>query len=191
MARALPESFVKHVIQLMGGNEKAWQTLDADFEMITSRWEQDTSAIARILRAHLFVEHFLSEFIQARNPDLGSLDEARITFAQKVSLVGIGTPGMAHLLPGLRRLNSIRNRLAHSLRAEVTKEDGEVFLAIGPFRALRDEMAKQATPSNDSIAILEGFAMHAGAILHSIASDTGKVFAEAMRLAEEESSGGK
>ena len=186
-----PEAVVKHLIRLMGGHDKAFQTFDADFQLITDRWEQDTATIGRILRAHLFVEHFLNHYIQVRNPELGSLEEARATFAQKVSLVGIGTPGVAYLLPGVRRLNRIRNLLAHTLRAEVTTEDADVFLQIDLFRAMRNEKAKRRseTPSTDPVDVLEDFAMHVGISLHASATRNADVWAEAFRLAQDEWSG--
>jgi len=186
-----PEAVVKHVIRLMGGHEKAWQAFHDDFQLITTRWEQDTATIGRILRAHLFVEHFLTEYVQARNPELGSPEEARVTFAQKVALFGTGTPGIAYLLPGARRLNAIRNRIAHSLRAEVTKEDVDAFLQIELFRAMREEKARRlsSTPSTAPIDVLEEFAMHAGIILHASATRNADMWAEALRAAQEECSG--
>ena len=77
MTTPSPEIVVKHLIRLMGGHEKAFKAFDADFHYITTRWEQDTATIGRILRAHLFVEHFLTEFIQLRNPSLALLTKPR------------------------------------------------------------------------------------------------------------------
>ena len=190
MSVPTPEAVAKHVIRLMGGHEKARQAFDADHQLITTRWEQDTGTIGRILRAHLFVEHFLTEYLQARNPELGSLEEARATFAQKVALVGNGIPTIAYLLPGIRRLNTIRNRLAHTLRAQVTKQDADAFLQIDLFRALREELARtqSSAPSTDPIDVFEGFAAHAGMSLHSSAARIGDLWAEAMRAAQEECS---
>lgn len=158
----------------------------ADFRYISSRWDQDTEVLGRILRAHLFVEHFLSLYIQARNTELPSVDEARLTFAQKVALVGGGSPGMGYLLPGIRRLNSIRNRIVHTLRAVVTDADMNTFLRIAPFRALREAIAKgQSIPSGtDPIAVLEDFARHVGTTLQACSSRSGDVWSEAIRAAQ-------
>lgn len=183
-----PEIVVKHLIRLMGGHEKAFQAFDADFHHITTRWEQDTATIGRILRAHLFVEYFLTEFIQSRNPELGPLDEARVSFSQKVALVGTGTAGTSYLIPGIRRLNTIRNRLAHTLRAEVTDDDANAFLQINMFRAMREEKARREsrTANADPIVVLEEFAMHAGIILHASASRDADVWSAAFRAAQQE-----
>ena len=186
-----PEAVVKHVIRLMGGHEKAFQVFDADYRDTTTRWEQDTVAIGRILRAHLFVEHFLTEYLRAGNPELGLLEDARVSFSQKMALVGNMTPSTGYLLPGILRLNSIRNRIAHTLRAEVTDEDVRAFLQIDIFRAMRDESARRrsGTPSMDPIVVLEEFAIHAGISLHASASRQADVWSEAFRAAEEECSG--
>ncbi len=188
MAMPDAERFARHVIQLIGGREKARQTIDAESQLIRHRWEQDTGTLGRILRAHLFVEHFLGEYIQSENPELGSLEDARLTFAQKVALIGTTAPGIAYLLPGIRRLNAIRNRLVHSLRAEVTKEDADALLAVEIFRELRNVLAEPATPSADPVDILEDFASHAGIMLHNSASPLGEIFVEALRLAQDDSS---
>ncbi len=186
-----PEAVVRHVIRLMGGHKKAFEAFDADFHTITKRWEQDTTVIGRILRAHLFVEHFLTEYLQSRNPELGSLEEARASFTQKLALVGNGTPGTGYLLPGIRRLNGIRNRIAHTLHAEVTDEDVRVFLAIDLFRAMREEKARRRsdTPSMEPIVVLEDFAIHAGISLHASATRESDIWSEAIHAALEECSG--
>lgn len=56
------------------------------------------------------------------NPRLGSLGEAKATFAQKVALLDAANPDVAAMLAGIRRLNAIRNRLAHNLGTHVTEE---------------------------------------------------------------------
>lgn len=126
--------------------------------------------MGRILRAHLFVEHFVTEYLHAKNPSLGDLSAARLTFAQKVELVGGADPAVAYLVPGLRRLNKIRNRLAHTLSTSVTNEDRDAFLLIELFRALRDALASPAVASVEPVDVLESFAQHAGMALNA-ASD--------------------
>jgi hypothetical protein len=182
----IPESVARHVIELLGGREKAFQTLTSDHQSVTSRWEQDIATIGRILRAHLFVEHFLSEYLQSKNPNLGSLEEARISFGQKITLLAAGRPEIEYLLPGIRRLNIIRNRIAHSLRAELTQNDTDVFLQVKLFAAMRNEMAKSSkrVPSSDHVDIMEEFAMHAGFALHQ--GPMTEVLAEAIRLAQQD-----
>ena len=181
-----PQRVASHVIALLGGHETAFAHFDADFRLLNDRWNQDTDTIGRILRAHLFVEHFLTEYLIARNPELGSPEDARLTFAQKLTLIGDATGGVAYLIPGIRRLNTIRNRLAHNLSADLTPDDVNVFLGIELFKAMRDESSKPNKPSVDPIAILEDFSRHTGISLHASAIRNDQLWAEAVRLAQAE-----
>ena len=185
-----PQRVAWHVITLLGGHDAAFAHFDADFRLLNDRWNQDTDSIGRILRAHLFVEHFLTEYLVARNPELGSPEDARLTFAQKLALIGDATGGVAYLIPGIRRLNAIRNRLAHNLAADVTPEDVSVFLGIALFKAMRDELARPNQASGDPIDILEDFSRHTGIALHASAIRNDKLWAEAIRLAEAEAKTG-
>jgi hypothetical protein len=181
-----PQRVVSHVIKLLGGRDAASAHFDADFRLLNDRWNQSTDKIGRILRAHLFVEHFLAEYLVARNPALGSLENARLTFTQKLALIGEATGGVAYLIPGIRRLNTIRNRLAHDLCADVTSDDINVFLGIELFEAMRDESAKPNQASADPLDILEDFARHTGIALHASAIRNDDLWAEAIRMAEAE-----
>ena len=181
-----PQRVASHVITLLGGHDAAFAHFDADHRLLNDRWNQNTDSIGRILRAHLFVEHFLTEYLVARNPELGSPEDARLTFAQKLALIGDATGGVAYLIPGIRRLNAIRNRLAHNLSADVTPEDVNVFLGIALFKAMRDELARPNQASGDPIDILEDFSRHTGSALHASATRSDKLWAEAIGLAEAE-----
>lgn len=99
---------------------------------------------------------------------------------------GSGTLGMSYLLPGIRRLNTIRNRLAHNLSADVTADDANIFQGIELFRAMREERKKPDQPSVEAIDILEDFAKHAGIALHASATRNGELWEKAFRLADQE-----
>jgi hypothetical protein len=73
------------------------------------------------------------------------------------------------LVPGLRRLNKIRNRLAHTLNTSVTNEDRDLLLLIELFRALRDALASPAVASVEPADVQESFAQHAGMALNAAA----------------------
>jgi len=52
--------------------------------------------------------------------------------------------------PGeIRRLNKIRNQLAHNLEAKVTAQDKDSLLSVKTFRALREALAEPGSPSDD------------------------------------------
>ena len=89
------------------------------------------------LRAHLHVE-YMTRHLQHVNPTLGDLDEARLSYAQKVNLLSSSDKSITSMIGGVRHLNRVRNRLAHNLDAVITEADKAVFLAQAMFRALRN-----------------------------------------------------
>ena len=133
-------------------------------------WNQDAARVGRVLRAHLVVEHFLTEYIAAANPNLGSLNDARLGFAQKVELLGVSNSVLVMLTPGLKRLNQVRNRLAHRLSVEVTSDDLNAFLAIPLVRAVQAVKTRRSkNPRHDPLKVLEEFADFTAAFLQLIA----------------------
>jgi hypothetical protein len=184
-----PQKVVEHVLTLLGGREKAFATFDADFAMIARLWNQNTSIIGRILRCHLFVEHFITEYLTTKHPAL-DFDKSRLTFSQKVDLVGSHLPpSVSHIIPGVRRLNSIRNRLSHTLTGEISIEDVSVFTSISLFEAMRREAHKPNPPSSELIVILESFAQHAGYALHSVSTLDAEVWSKAIDMASRDAAG--
>jgi hypothetical protein len=73
-----PEAFARRVIDLGGGREEFLRLMNESIARISAVWDQDATLIGRILRAHLFVEHFLGEYLRSRNPNLGDLSEGRL-----------------------------------------------------------------------------------------------------------------
>lgn len=159
----------KRVIELSGGKEKLNAEMDKKLAQINDKWNQDVEAIGRILRSHLFVEHFVTECLISFNPSLGNLEKARLTFAQKLALIENYSPELQEIAVGIRRLNKIRNQLAHNLEACVTEQDKEVLLSVKTFRALREALAAPEKPSENSMDVLEDFAKHVGGRLASLA----------------------
>ena len=174
------QKIIAHTIELMGGREKAKEITDAEFGEVQRRWNQDITTIGRILRAHLFVEHYLNEHLMRVNPKLGSVEKARLSFAQKTALLNSSDRRLSEVLPGIRHLNAIRNRLAHRLSATVDEVDAELFLKAQYFAALRTEGAKPGKPTEDPLNILEEFARYASTTLTSEFSPFSVAFSKAL-----------
>ncbi|MBI5091941.1 MAG: hypothetical protein HZB26_05790 [Candidatus Hydrogenedentes bacterium] len=150
-------------------------------------WEQDQDTIGRVLRSLLVVEHFLTEHIRAKNPALGDVDAARLTFVQKVGLIGENDYIGIQLRPGLLRLNTVRNRLAHNLHEKVSIADRDVFLSVYFYKALRTEGQKRFGPEpDDPLSILEDFSKFAAGIFQSSASPDTEYWRKAQQALEEE-----
>ncbi|MEM5534634.1 hypothetical protein [Pseudoalteromonas arctica] len=163
------EYVAKRVIELSGGKDKLNEEMDSKLARINEKWNQDVDAIGRILRAHLFVEHFVTECLVSFNPALGNIKEARLTFAQKISLIEDYSDETKELSTGIKRLNKIRNQLAHNLSGNVTDQDKESLLSVTSFKALREALAKPGVPSSNNLDVLEDFAKHVGGRLESLA----------------------
>ena len=171
---------IARTIEILGGHDKAWAIIDEEFSSMTRRWNQDVDAIGRILRSHLYLEHYLTEYLKNANPRLGRISDARLTFAQKTNLLDTTNPRISEILPGIRQLNTIRNRLAHQLTALVTEGDAKIFLQAKFFKAMREEGAKPGVPSREPIDILEQFAQHASAWLSNEFSQFSIAFGRAL-----------
>ena len=123
----------KILLALMGGLNKLFAFFDKDFMALSrAMGTQDTEIIGRILRCHLFVEHFITEYLTIKIPDV-NLDEARLTFTQKTPLVRAQS-NPCRLIPpsGNTCDNTIRNRLSHTLKGEISKADVSFFTDIHP-----------------------------------------------------------
>ena len=168
MSFSNPAKYAARVIELHGGSERFFGLMDQRLQEFNAIWNQDAGRIGRVLRAHLAVEHFLTEYLQFTSPKLGSLENARLSFSQKVELLSDDDQVTCFLKPGLRRLNTIRNRIAHRLRVDIQIEDRDALLGIGMFRAMRAEGAKYSGPEpDDPLSVVEQFAMFAAGLLHS------------------------
>ena len=180
-----PAKFAKRVIELHGGHERFFALMEQRFNEFNAVWEQDAGRIGRVLRVHLAVEHFLTEYLAFANPKLGSLDNAQLSFRQKVELLGDDDRLMCVLKPGIRRLNTIRNRIAHKLRVDISAEDREALLGIEIFKAMRTKGAKYVDPRpDDPLSVVEQFAMFAANVLHAGCNPDGALWRQAAEMHE-------
>jgi hypothetical protein len=175
------DAIVRRAIELLGGKQEFFAEADRELSDVNGRWKQNVEVIGRILRAHLFVEHYIGEYLAKANPRLGALGEAKISFTQKVVLLDASNTEIALILPGIKRLNKIRNRLAHNLDAQVTEADATVFLGSNRFAALRAARAADQAQANEPIDILEDFAKHVVMALNYEFSPTSKAIYQAIQ----------
>ena len=181
-----PHSLMERTIALLGGIDRAEAVLISEMNERQRRWDQDILTIGRILRAHLYVEHYLTRYLEEKNPQLGSLKNARLSFIQKVALLNSTNRLLQEIRPGIKHINTIRNRLAHQLTASVTPEDATIFLHAKAFKAFRDEAAlrgmlgKDGLASQEPLDVLEDFAKHVSHVLTHDASTFSKAIGQAL-----------
>jgi hypothetical protein len=180
-----PALVIQKVFEILGGREAFDRATDESVKTFDAAWERDTDRIGRVLRAHLAIEHFLTKNIEAANPRLGSIEDARLTFAQKVELADRDDRIVSVLLPGIRRLNQVRNRIAHKLQVDITTQDRDVFLSVAIFKESRNQGCTQlGKGSSAPLDVLEDFAHFAAGLLHSATSATGAAFRQAFASVE-------
>ena len=160
----------KRVIELSGGKNALNAETEKALEEFNARWDQNIESMGRILRSHLVLEYYITKCLKALNPNLDNLDRARLTFNQKFELIKPYSIETEVLAVGIKRLNKIRNRLAHTLEETVNEQDAEIFLSIEYFRSLREALAKPHLPSSDSLDVLEDFAKFASQWLDSLSN---------------------
>jgi hypothetical protein len=83
-----------------------------------------------VIVSHLIIEHYLDRYIQNENPNLGKICEVRVSFPEKIKLIKNPSENIRPFIPGINKLNKIRNHFAHNLEYEIPKKDFQVFWDI-------------------------------------------------------------
>lgn len=78
-----------------------------------------------LIRAHAYVDSSLRHLIRECLPEPRALDIERISFALKVQLaIALGIVP-TDFEPPLKKLNSLRNKIAHQVKADITDTDAK------------------------------------------------------------------
>jgi hypothetical protein len=163
-------AFARKLFELYGGRRGINAWLRRTERRFDAKWNQNIDRIGRVLRAHLVVEHYIGERLVAGNPNLGSLEDARLSYAQKLDLMDPEDRVVKLLLPALRRLGAIRNRLAHRLSIDLTDDDRQAFFKNEIFFAYRKALVDRCPEvsnknPDDTVTIIEDFAQYAARLL--------------------------
>jgi hypothetical protein len=130
-----------------------------------SFWRRNADHLGTVLISHLAIEHYIDDWLTAANPGLKPVGDTRLSFANKADLLDGVDASIQWLLPGVRRLNRIRNQLAHNLEAEVTEED------LAPIREIVWPWHSAAgKPCNGGITLVRDFALMVCGMLSSQAN---------------------
>lgn len=166
------EKTMRKLFDSYGGKEKFFEATQKRLAEFNARWDQDIGAMGRVLRSHLIVEYYMTAYLQAANPNLGVIDDAKIGFAQKVDLLGDHDTLITNLIPGIRRLNTVRNRLAHNLSVSVTQDDVNSFKSVGIYWAMRKASEKGHQKfGTEPLDIYDHFAQFTASTFHHASSD--------------------
>lgn len=99
-------------------NEKFKKLLQADHDLI-----------GRVLKCHLIIENSLNRYLSEKM-DIKALDEIKLTFFQKAQLIPNERESATFVKQGILTLNTVRNKLAHNLSAEVQIKDILPIVAV-------------------------------------------------------------
>ncbi|MCX4122103.1 hypothetical protein ORU18_23815 [Vibrio parahaemolyticus] len=174
---------IARVIELSGGVEQLKVNSDRSLQEINSKWHQHTEIIGRVLRSHLFVEHYMAGYLVSSSLSTSRKKADKLTFAQKVDLVEqANEPQLEELLAGIRCLNRIRNNIAHNLAIELTLDSIKAMADTKSFVVLRRELAKPNEPCSKPISVIESFSKHVGVVFESISdpNSLSRIFVKAL-----------
>lgn len=102
-----------------------------------------------VLKAHLLIEDYLTEYIETKVRHANYLQQARLTFAQKASLARAfnARANDDWIWDGIRKLSELRNELAH--RRKSAKVEGKV-------REFREHVDRANFPKWPAERVLKG-----------------------------------
>ena len=110
---------------------------------------QDHDLIGRVLKCHLIIENYVNRHLQSVSPS-HNWQNAKLAFAQKITLLPQRNAKVAWILPGIREINAIRNRFGHQIQAKVSLND------LTKCRSVL-AIARRGKDYEDPIEIIEDF----------------------------------
>lgn len=125
----MPEASLKDIIDRLKNMNLVlthyidlWDKLTADV---------DTQLIGSILFNHLLIEHYMNDYIKAFLPSEFNIDNARLTFAQKMMLLENDSLFTTNQMKeGVKAINAIRNGLAHTLNNPIELKHLETLVKV-------------------------------------------------------------
>lgn len=80
--------------------------------------------VGRLLKCHLIVEHYLDRFLSGHF-GIEDVESAKLGFFSKVMLLPSKATSAAFVKPGILKLNTLRNRVGHTLDCDINFRDLE------------------------------------------------------------------
>ena len=149
--------------------------IEADFEKennsLKSLLARDHETTGRVLKSHPIAEHYLDRNLSSRLTS-ALIQDAKLTFFQKASLLPSSASREAFVKPGLLKLNAIRNKLAHDLATDLSNLD------LGPINSVLS-VARPASEFPGSVERIEAFTTIACTWLIPTPPDLEQVFIDA------------
>ena len=82
------------------------------------------TTVGYLLCCHLVLENYIEAFVGANMRSGLSIENARLTFSQKLSILeSWELPDQYNFMPSLKHLNSLRNKLGHNIRTVISENE--------------------------------------------------------------------
>ncbi|MCP1478185.1 hypothetical protein [Pseudomonas chlororaphis] len=123
MGKRFEEAFRK-LGEAYGGIENFHLEYISKRKAFDEAWDQDPVVKGRILRSHIFAEHFFNKYLkECLGKNKAEIDG--LNFSGKIDVLARSKSPLKKLLPQIRRFNYVRNKLSHNLKSTVTESDGK------------------------------------------------------------------
>ncbi|WP_176087730.1 hypothetical protein [Achromobacter anxifer] len=158
----LNSAFVRTMLEDAHHHEQAVAAFNSEY---LNYLEKDRDLIGQVLLSHLILDHFLDRYLTVANPGLTAKQKKRMGFAKKWEIKRIPPASLLELHgSGVVALNSLRNKIAHDLKAQIEPSDIEpIKTCFGPWRAA----SGRPEPAND-VQWLVFFTQHIAFVLDSL-----------------------
>lgn len=105
----------------------AWPPLFDGFGNGYVNWrpigDVDVTLLGHMLFCHLIIEHYIEQYLKVEIGEKFSIESARLTFGQKLSLLNAQKLKSFDFRPAVKHLNVLRNRLVHRISNGLNDED--------------------------------------------------------------------
>ncbi|MBR7780640.1 hypothetical protein [Undibacterium luofuense] len=108
-----------------GGIDKFHAEREAMSKEAREVFDQDVLEIGRILRSHLYVEYYIDKYLKEKY--CYNRKDLNITFSKKIKIINDKNDELKPFIRSIKRLNLIRNKMAHNLKFRIREEDANFF----------------------------------------------------------------
>jgi len=142
-----------------------YDTIVEDVKKFNTLWDQfwakDSSVLGDLLTCHLILEFHLTNWLAAANPGVPSLDNARLSFSQKIIFSDNVDKTIQIMVPGFRCINKVRNAFSHNLSVTLDSVN------LAPLREIVWPWHKAAGKAqNEGIQLVKDFTLMASGLLY-------------------------
>lgn len=142
--KPIPEKLLKEAKKWMNDDLEAF---NAEYKQLC---ERDHSFAGRLVKCHLLLEYYLTEYLEAAYPTIPNISDARLTFSQKLNLATYKKTNFFQFIDAIQCLNTLRNKLVHDIRYVPNKND------LNPIRSIMKIWNSAfGKPMKDGIELIE------------------------------------